>query len=230
MARESNNFREPASTFWRNQLAIGPVVKNPPDPDTEELVRRARDGDHSAVARLFDRFRERLRRMVAVRMDDRLLSRVDPSDIVQEALVDALRELPEYLRERPVAFYPWLRHIAWKRLVALHRRHIRSRQRSVARERSPVDFKDGSSVHLAAHLASNELAPGARLVRKEMHDRVRKAVEQLEPDFREILVLRHLEQLSVAEVAELLDIAAGTVKSRHFRALERLRSMLEELD
>ena len=169
--------------------------------------------------------------MVAVRMDGRLLSRVDPSDVVQETLVEALRELPQYLSERPVAFYPWLRHIAWKRLVALHRRHIRSRQRSVARERSMIqNFDDGSSVHLAEHLASQELTPGARLVRKEMHDRVRKAVERLEPDFREILVLRHLEQLSVADVAELLEIAPGTVKSRHFRALERLRSILEEVE
>src|SRR5437763_14614661 len=93
-------------------------------PDTEELLRRAGDGDAAARQQLLARHRDRLRRMVAVRLDQRLAARVDPSDVVQEALIEADRKLDDYLEQRPVPFYPWLRRLAWEQLVKLHERHV----------------------------------------------------------------------------------------------------------
>jgi RNA polymerase sigma-70 factor (ECF subfamily) len=108
------------------------VARN--DPDTDELVDRACDGDQDARQQLLVRHRKRLRQMVALRMDRRLMARVDPSDVVQEALTDAAQELSDYLRDRPLPFYPWLRQLAWERLIELHRRHLHAQKRSVRRE------------------------------------------------------------------------------------------------
>ena len=105
-----------------------------PKADTEELLQRAAEGDTAARQQLFVRHQHRLRQMVAVRMDRRLAARVDPSDLVQEALMDAHRKLNDYLRDRPLPFYPWLRRLAWERLLQLHRRHLHADRRSVLRE------------------------------------------------------------------------------------------------
>src|SRR5262245_15592899 len=102
--------------------------------DTEHLLERAAAGDGAARAQLLQRHRRRLRRMVAVRFDPRLAARVDPSDVVQEALAEAAATLDGYLRERPLPFYPWLRQLAQRRLLDLHRRHVQARRRSVTRE------------------------------------------------------------------------------------------------
>src|SRR6516164_5374655 len=104
------------------------------EPDTDALLAQASQGDADAGQRLLARHRDRLKRMVAVRLDRRLLARLDPSDVVQEALAEAARRLPDYLRERPLPFYPWLRQLAADRLVTLHRRHVRAQRRSVRRE------------------------------------------------------------------------------------------------
>src|SRR5271166_4336869 len=95
--------------------------------ETDALLERAGRGDAQARQRLLERHRSRLKRMVAVRMDRRLAARLDPSDVVQEALADAARDLPEYLQSRPMAFYPWLRQLAWDHLLRLHRHHIDTR-------------------------------------------------------------------------------------------------------
>src|SRR5579871_4053174 len=108
----------------------------PATPDTEELVLLAREGNEAARDNLLAVHRDRLRRMVAVRMDQRLMARLDPSDVVQEALLDAAGKLPDYLREQPIPFYPWLRRVTWEVLSKLHRKHLHSRKRSVVREQS----------------------------------------------------------------------------------------------
>src|SRR4051794_7164691 len=107
------------------------MANAPTEPDTEELLQGASRGDPAARQGLLERHRGRLRQMVAVRMDRRLAPRIDPSDVVQEALVAAGQKLGHYLRDRPLPFYPWLRHFAWERLLQLHRHHIRSQRRSV---------------------------------------------------------------------------------------------------
>jgi RNA polymerase sigma-70 factor (ECF subfamily) len=195
--------------------------------DTEELLDRAGRGDDGARERLLARHRSRLRQMVAVRLDRRLAARLDPSDIVQEALADAARGLDEYLRDRPVPFYPWLRRFAWERLVEANRRHLLARRRSVAREEGfDLHLPDDSARALAGRLLSSGTSPSRRLLRQELRDRVQAALDRLDPRDREVLVLRYLEQLSTAESAAALGISVGAVKMRHLRALQRLRADL----
>src|SRR5579864_3777951 len=125
-------------------------------PDTDELLERVKSGDDAARQRLLARHRTRLKRMIAVRIDRRLAARIDPSDVVQEALTEADRRLADYLKRRPIAFYPWLRQIAWERLIQLHRHHIASRRRSVNREQADAPgLPDESLVRLADRLLTS---------------------------------------------------------------------------
>jgi RNA polymerase sigma-70 factor (ECF subfamily) len=196
-------------------------------PDAEELLRLAGTGDAAARQQLLILHRDRLRRMVAVRLDPRLAARVDPSDVVQEALLAADRKLDRYLRERPVPFYPWLRRLAWEHLVKLHERHVLARKRSVLREEPGIlALPEDSAVRLAQRLAGDGTSPSHGLVRKEQRERVRAALAKLPAGDREVLVLRYLEQLSTADVAGVLGIGEGAVKMRHRRALDRLSRTL----
>lgn len=177
------------------------------------------------MEQLFNRFRRRLRQMVSVQLDRRLASRIDPSDVVQEALVEAHRLFPDYLLHRPVAFYPWLKQITVNRLIDLHRRHLLARRRSVRREaNAPSSAK--SAQLLADRLLTHDQGM-AKLIRQELRVRVQQALDQLPIEFRDVLILRHVERLSVAEVAERMQIAEGTVRSRQFRALALLRQLLD---
>jgi RNA polymerase sigma-70 factor (ECF subfamily) len=198
--------------------------------NSDDLLRRAAAGDGQARGELLARYRDRLRRMIACRMDSRLSARIDPSDVVQDALAEANRQLPDYLSERPLPFYPWLRQIAWNRLVDLHRRHILARRRSVDREvRDWPLLSDGSTFELARRLVAKGSSPSVRLQREEARSRVQQALMQLSERDREILVLRYLEQLSTSETAAVLGIQEGAVKVRHFRALERVRALIDTL-
>jgi RNA polymerase sigma-70 factor (ECF subfamily) len=196
-------------------------------PDIEQLLEQARGGDTTAQQALLTYHRERLRRMVAVRLDRRIAARVDPSDVVQEALAVAAERLPEYLQSQPIPFYPWLRHLAWERLVKLHRRHMGTSKRSVAREVRP-ELPDGSVDVLARLVVADNTSPSDQAVRKEVQTRVRTALDQLGDRDREVLILRYLEQLSTAEIASILKTTPGAIKVRHLRALERLRLLLGE--
>lgn len=180
------------------------------------------------MQQLLGRHRDRLRRMVAVRMDPRVAARIDASDVVQEALMDATRKLPAYVERGGCAFYPWLRRIAWERLVKLHRRHIHAQCRSVKREADwEIPLTDESSILLAERLAESATSVGGRLVRQELVGRVRKAMELLAPRDREIIVLRHLEQLTFEEIVGVLDITESAARSRYGRAVERLHDLLD---
>ena len=198
-------------------------------PDTDELLDRAGRGDPDARGALLQRHRQRLRRMVDVRMDRRLAARLDPSDLVQQTLADADRRLDDYLRSRPLPFYPWLRQLAWDQLVAMHRKHLYARRRSRRREEDVAPaLSDESVAELASCLVDDTADPLKKLVRAELQDRVRAAIDKLPEAYREILVMRHLEQLSTAETAAVLAIGSSAAKMRHLRALERLRELLED--
>ncbi len=193
--------------------------------DTEKLICLAGEGDALAVEQLLVRGRERIRRMVAVRMDPRLAGRFDPSDVVQESLADAARRLPQYLKERPMPFHAWLRQIAWNRLVDLHRRHLQTQARSVTREEE-VGLSEASLAALADHLASSGTGPAGHLLRKELQQRVRTALSAMKSADRELLIMRHLEQLQMNEIAAVLQISEEAAMSRGRRALERLQLLL----
>src|SRR6516162_1923007 len=161
-------------------------------PDTEDLLLEVSRGNASARSELLQRHQQRLRQMIAVRMDRRLAARVDPSDVVQDVLLEAARRLEEYLRERPLPFYPWLRQIALDRLLDLRRRHVRARKRSVAREEPDVlSLPDESAAELAARLIDLGSSPSRHLLREELRERVRAALGRLPAGDREVLVLRH---------------------------------------
>jgi RNA polymerase sigma-70 factor (ECF subfamily) len=202
-----------------------------PQPDTEDLLRQAEHGDPGACEGLLARHRDRLRKMVAWRLDRRLAARVDPSDVVQEVLLEASRKMDRYLQERPLPFFPWLRALAGEHLAALHRRHVRARGRSVLREEPGVlHLPDESAAELASRLVTSTTSPTQRALRQELRERVQQALGRLSERDREVLVLRNLEQLSVADTAGVLRISAAAVKVRHMRALERLHALLAEGD
>ena len=198
-----------------------------PSPDTDHLLEAVSRGDSAARGQLLERHRPKLRRMVAVRLDRRLAARVDPSDVVQEAMALAAARLDEYVRDRPLPFYPWLRRIVSDRLADASRKHLHAGRRSVGRE-EPPGLPGESVVALAERLLAANSAPSARLRRREQRDRVRAALEALPERDRDVLVLRYLEDLSTADAAAVLGVSEGAVKMRLLRALQRLRDVLGE--
>jgi RNA polymerase sigma-70 factor (ECF subfamily) len=199
------------------------------DADTDVLIERAARAEGAARDELFRRYRHRLKQMVTVRIDRRLAARLDPSDVVQDVFAEATRHLSEYLRDRPLPFYPWLRRLAWERLVDLHRRHVQARRRSLAREELHIGGVSDESLQLLANrLAGSGTSPSNRAVREELRQRVQRALVHLDDNDREVLLLRYFEQLSTQETASVLGLSDSGVKSRLMRALVRLRELVDE--
>jgi RNA polymerase sigma-70 factor, ECF subfamily len=203
-------------------------MRSSDDPNTEDLIRRAGQGDQTAAQSLIALHGRRLRQMIAVRLDPRLARRVDPSDVVQEVLVEVVRRLPDYLRRQPLPFYPWLRQIAWEKLARLRRDHLDAERRSVHREVEPeMMLSDESIAQLAKHVAGGASSPSRQASRKETRVLVRRALAQMEEIDREVLVLGFLEHLDAGEVAAVLEITENAAKVRQFRALDRLGRLME---
>jgi RNA polymerase sigma-70 factor, ECF subfamily len=195
--------------------------------DTDLLIRNAAAGDSTALERLLERHRNRLCRMITLRLDERVAARVDASDVVQEALSDAARKLVNYARDRPLPFYPWLHRLAIERLAEVHRRHRRSKARSVAKEELPVfDWPDSSAQLMANSLVANDTTPSHALLREENRQHVHSALQKLASVDREILMMHYLEELSFPVIAAILDIGEGAAKMRHLRALRRIRVLM----
>ena len=166
--------------------------------------------------------RERLRHW-----NPRLQGKLDPSDVVQDTMVVAHQRLGDYLRDQPVQFYPWLRGIALNQLVELYRRHVDVGKRSLDRE-EPMGLNDESAMLLANRLTASESSPSRQMMRVELKQRVQNALQGMPKDQREIIVMRYLEELPVKEIAIILNIAPGTVMSKHFRGLLALRRLLND--
>ncbi len=196
--------------------------------ETEELRRRAGNGDDGAVRRLFERPRDRLRRVVAARLDRRVAARLDPSDVVQEALGEASEKLAGFLRKRPVPFHSWLRRLTLHRLNWTHRFHLGSRKRSAARDVSLEAGRSNDASAATLRLPGSGTSPSDEAIRDEECERVRAVLARLEGPDRTILELRYVERLSPAEIGDRLGIGPSAVKMRHLRALKRFRTLLEE--
>jgi RNA polymerase sigma-70 factor (ECF subfamily) len=199
--------------------------------DTAEtclLLSQAVAGDMQALGDLFGRHRDRLRRMIQVRLDRRLQGRVDPSDVVQETYLEFARALPQYVRNPAMPFFLWLRCLTGRKLQALHRRHLGSQMRAAHREVSLAGgtSPQASSESLAAQLLGRLTTPSQAAMRAELQRQVQEALNALEPLDREVLTLRHYEQLTNAEVAVALDLSAATASNRYVRALKRLKRFL----
>jgi len=191
--------------------------------DTDNLLRQVRDGTPAALDQLFARHRAGMLRMIQLRMDPRICGRVDPSDVVQEAQIEALRRLPEYLRHASQPFRLWLRRIAYERLLMVHRRHAGAARRTVARDAA---LPEDSSRQLAERLLSTRSTPSVQLARAELSHRVGQALLRLSDDDREIVLLRNFEGLSNSEAAQILQLEPATASKRYGRALLRLRPAL----
>lgn len=204
----------------------------PDSEKTHELLAGAREGDDLAVNRLLDRHRRALRRMVELRLDQKIQRRVDVSDVVQEVLVEANRRLPQYLDNPAMAFHLWVRQIAKDRIIDAHRRHRGSAKRSVDREQ-PLAIpaaSDRSTFDLLARIQDPELTPAAAATRHEMAQLVEQSLGQLGDQDCEIIIMRHFEQLSNSEVAEALGLTEPAASMRYLRAIRRLRQQLQGQD
>lgn len=197
------------------------------DDDTDDLLSRAAAGSSAAANELFERHRERLVNMIRARIDRRILARVDPSDVVQNSLVEAHAKLPAFAATRPIPVYPWLRSIAWDQLIQVHRRHLNADCRSVRREESFLALPNHSEILLAERLAASATNPSRRALREELRERVRAAIRQLSPSDREVVVLRHLEELPFKEITAVLGMSEAAVYSRYRRAMEQLARLLK---
>jgi len=196
---------------------------------TADLLQRAAQGDQPALHELLEQHRPRLQRMVRLRLSRRLQGRIDEEDVLQEALVDAARKLPEYLQNPAAPFYLWLRQLALLHLAELHRHHLGTQMRDADREVSIYcgALPEADSVSLAAHLLGTLTSPSQAAIQAERRLRLQEVLNGMDPLDREVLALRHMEQLSNAETAGVLGLTASGATARHMRALKRLRTILE---
>lgn len=193
------------------------------------LVERLRRGDPQALAKLFSLHRERLKRIVQLRMDRRLQGRTDPSDVIQEVYIDAHQRVRHYLEKPQMPFFLWLREVAMQRLVDVHRRHLEAQMRDARREVSinRDDFSVITSASMAEQLVGHLTSPSQRVARAELIEHVEAALEGMSPIDREILALRHFEELTNNDIAQVLGITKAAASNRYVRALARLRTALE---
>ncbi len=194
------------------------------------LLDRIKGGDNEALASLFAQHRERLLRMVAFRLDARLLGRMEAEDVLQEVYLDAAKRMHHFVEDSSTSFFIWLRMITMQTLIDVHRRHLGAQMRDAAREhaigRSPVS--QATSFSLAAGLLGGFTSPTLAARRSEMAEQLRTALDDMDPIDREVLALRHFEELTNSEVAEELGIQQKAASIRYIRALRRLKELLDE--
>jgi RNA polymerase sigma-70 factor, ECF subfamily len=196
-----------------------------------DLLRRAAAGDDEALRALFAQHRDRLKQMIQLRLSRRLAGRVDDSDVLQEAFVDVARKLPEYVQAPKLPLFLWMRHLTALKLSEVHRRHLGTQLRDADREvtlhRGCLPMAD--SVSLAAQLLGKLSTPSQAAIKAETRLLVQEALNSMDPTDREVVALKHFEQLSIAEIAEVLGLSKAGAGSRYLRAVKRLRAILENV-
>lgn len=199
--------------------------------DTQRLLARMAEGDREALADLFQQYRPRLRRMIQLRMDRRLQGRVDPSDVLQEAFLDVSRRQDDASRQAQSTFFVWLRMITGQKLLEIHRRHLGTQSRDAGREISLCreGCPEVSSQLLASQLLGRFSTASQAAMRAEQQARLEEILNQMEPTDREVLVLRHFEELSNAEIAEVLGLSKTAASNRYVRAIVRLKGHLNAI-
>ena len=197
-----------------------------PTPDskaTQQLLDRAGDGNPAALSELLARHRPAMRELVRTHLDLRLAARIDPSDVVQDAQMDLVRRLGDFLDRRPMPFHVWARKTAYERLLDSRRHHLGRAKRSVRRERP---MPDRSSLLVARPLLSREPSPSQMAAANEFEAKVSRAVAGLPDDDREVLLMRHADGLPFPDAAALLGITPAAARKRFGRALIRLQAAL----
>ena len=199
--------------------------------DLDDLLERVQRGDQRALVTLFTRCRDRLRRIVRLRLDRRLQGRIDPSDVLQEAYLDVARRAGEYVMNPSIPVFLWLRLITGQRLAALHRQHLGAQMRDAGQEVSLYRgaLPRATSVSLAALLLGRLTSPTQAAQRAEMQIRLQEVINAMDPIDREVLTLRHFEELSNVETAQVLGIQKASSSNRYLRALKRLKDTLASM-
>jgi RNA polymerase sigma-70 factor (ECF subfamily) len=192
-------------------------------PVTRPLLDRLRQGDRDALGDLFAYYRPRLRQMLRLRIDARLAARLDPSDVLQEAYLDAARQVDNYVREPKVTAYIWLRGLARERLANLEQQHLGARRRAVSRD---LSLPGQSSLLLAKHLLAPGTGSGEAFLKHGVRQQVQRALARISAEDREVLLMRHFEGMTNGEVAQALSLTDSTATMRYGRALFRLKEVL----
>ena len=196
-----------------------------------DLVNRIIRGDREALAVLFAEYRPRLWRTVSFRLHPRLRGRIDPDDVLQDAWLRAVDRIHDFVRGATHSPLIWFRMIVSQTLLDLERRHLGSAKRDAGRERSLHGSFDGdsTSTSLAFHLAGQLPSPSSAAANAEMVGRLDVALQGMDAIDREILALRHFEELTNAEAARVLELSEQAASARYVRAMRRLKQILEML-
>ena len=191
-----------------------------------KAIQRLREPEF--LADVFSKYVERLQRLIQFRLDPRVRTRVEHDDVLQEAFIEIQRRVGDFVDQPSVPFFVWVRQITLQTMIDIQRRHLGAQRRDVKREvhLNRRSVENSQSMSIAAMLVGQQTSPSNAYGRQERIDRVHQALESMEPIDREVLVLRHLEELSNAEVAEVLEIDKSAASKRYIRALERLRKVL----
>jgi RNA polymerase sigma-70 factor (ECF subfamily) len=198
---------------------------------TDDLLRRAKSGDTSALGELFAHYTDRLRKMVRLRLDRRVAGRLDASDVLQEAYLDVARRFPEYAAAPAMPFYVWLRALTGQRLIDLHRQHLGAKMRDAGQEVSLYRgaLPQASSASLAQQLLAGLTSPTQAAVRAELQLKLQEALNSMDPIDRDVVVLRHFEELNNIETAAVLGIETSAASKRYLRAIRRLKAILDQI-
>jgi RNA polymerase sigma-70 factor (ECF subfamily) len=198
---------------------------------TDDLLRKAKAGDAEALGALFAHHRDRLRQMVRLRLDRRVAGRLDASDVLQEAYLDVAQRFPEYVAAQAVPFYVWLRALTGQRVIDLHRQHLGAKMRDAGQEISLYRgaLPQASSASLAQQLLAGLTSPTQAAVRAEMQLKLQEALNSMDPMDREVVVLRHFEELNNVETAAVLGIEPSAGSKRYLRAIRRLKAILDQI-
>lgn len=186
-----------------------------------------KSGNADAIAEVFSRHRDKLQRMVRFRLDRRLYGRVDTADVLQDVWLETSRRIEDYTSNPAVPFFVWVRQLAYQIIIDLHRKHLGAQKRNISQEVSIAKSNCDTSVSIAAQLAGNLTSPSNVAMRGERLARLREALDGMDEVDREVLALRHFEELGNNEVAEILGIQKTAASNRYVRALKRLKQVLE---
>lgn len=201
------------------------------DAEIAALVDQVIHGDRKALARLFDHYRDRLWRIINFRIDQRLQGRVDPDDVLQEAYLAAEQRIEHFLHDSPQGFFIWLRLIANQTLIDVHRRHLGTQARDAGRDRSLQSgwTSQSTSFSLSFRLLGHMTSPSQAALRAELSEQLNMALETMGALDREVLALRHFEELTNSETARVLGLTEQAASARYIRAVSRLKKVLEAI-
>ena len=203
-------------------------MTNPQNDDSEKLIEFAGQGDPHALGELLLQYRDRLTKIVTFRIDKRLKGRVDPADIVQDAFIEVTQRFNEYYQDRKMPFFLWLRFITVQKLIQVHRHHLGVKARDANREVSIFNgpMPQATSAVLAAQLMGKQTSPSMAAMRVESKMQLEHALNEMDEIDREVLAMRHFEQLNNSETARVLNISESAASNRYIRAIKRLQQVM----